>query len=153
MRFCDLPCPSWTVSDQAAFPPGKAGAVFFCVSDMSHSTPCLECGLCCTHFRISFYWAEGDDAPGGFVPAHLTEKLNAHLRCMQGSNSLPRRCVALLGEPGTRVQCSIYEHRPTPCREFPVYFEDGQPNPKCNELRASAGLPPLEPDWDLPTAA
>jgi uncharacterized protein len=115
------------------------------VVDMSEPNPCLECGICCTHFRISFYWAEADDAPGGFVPAAMTEKLNHHLRCMKGSNDVPRRCSALAGEPGARVSCTIYENRPTPCREFPVYLQDGSPNPKCDELRSTIGLPPLEP--------
>jgi uncharacterized protein len=122
------------------------------VLDMTEPNPCLECGICCTHFRISFYWAEADDAPGGFVPAHMTEKLNHHLRCMKGSNQMPRRCSALEGVIGETVSCSIYENRPTPCREFPVFFADGTPNPKCDELRALIGLPAIEP-WVLPTAA
>ena len=119
---------------------------------MSDYNPCMACGICCTYFRISFYWAEGDDAPGGFVPADMTEKLNDHMRCMKGSNSVPRRCGALAGEVGSSVMCTIYENRPTPCREFPVYFDDGTPNPKCDELRATIGLPPL-PWFDLPHAA
>lgn len=119
---------------------------------MSEPNPCLDCGICCTHFRISFYWTEADDAPGGFVPVGMTEKLNHHLRCMQGSNSVPRRCVALAGELGRGVVCTIYEQRPTPCREFPVYLEDGTGNPKCDELRATIGLPPLDP-LPLPHAA
>jgi hypothetical protein len=122
------------------------------VLDMSEANPCMTCGICCTHFRISFYWAEGDDAPGGFVPVDMTEKLNAHLRCMKGSNSVPRRCVALAGEVGRQVLCTVYENRPSPCREFPVYFDDGTPNPRCDELRATIGLPPL-PVLDLPQAA
>lgn len=32
---------------------------------MDAYNPCLDCGICCTHFRISFYWAEADDTPGG----------------------------------------------------------------------------------------
>ena len=82
----------------------------------------------------------------------MTEKLNHNLRCMKGSNQVPRRCSGLTGEVGREVSCSIYENRPTPCREFPVYFEDGTPNPKCDELRATIGLPPL-PQSPLPRAA
>jgi len=119
---------------------------------MSAFSPCLDCGICCTHFRISFYWAEADDAPGGTVPVEMTEKLNHHMRCMKGSNSLPRRCTALAGTVGGSVSCTIYERRPTPCREFAVYLEDGSPNPRCNELRAGIGLPPLPPSM-LPMAA
>jgi Fe-S-cluster containining protein len=119
---------------------------------MDAFNPCLECGICCTHFRISFYWGETDAAPGGFVPAEMTERLNHHLSCMKGSNQQPRRCSALSGTVGERVECAIYDRRPTPCREFPVYFDDGTPNPKCDELRATIGLPPL-PRVDWPRAA
>lgn len=110
---------------------------------MESFNPCLDCGICCTHFRISFYWGESDEAPDGFVPAALTEKLTPFRSCMKGSNDVPRRCIALQGVVGEQVACSIYEHRPTPCREFPVYFDNGRPNPKCDELRAGIGLPPL----------
>lgn len=119
---------------------------------MSSPNPCLSCGVCCTHFRVSFYWTEADDAPGGFVPAALTEKLGHHLRCMKGSNNVPRRCIALEGDVGKSVACRIYELRPSPCREFPLYLEDGTLNPRCNELRAGAGLLPLTPQ-PLPEAA
>jgi Fe-S-cluster containining protein len=125
--------------------------------NMEGFNPCISCGICCTHFRISFYWAEADDAPGGFVPAHMTEKLNHTMRCMKGSNELPRRCAALAGTVGEQVACTIYANRPTPCREFPVYFDDGTPNPRCDELRATIGLPPLPhsplPQAPLPRAA
>jgi Fe-S-cluster containining protein len=114
--------------------------------------PCLECGICCIRFRISFYWGETDAAPGGFVPAEMTEKLSQHLSCMKGSNRQPRRCAALSGKVGERVACTIYDRRPTPCREFPAYFDDGTPNPKCDELRATIGLPPL-PRAHWPRAA
>lgn len=111
---------------------------------MSEPNPCLDCGACCAHFRVSFYWAEGDDAPGGWVPVALTEALNLHLRCMKDTAVEPRRCVALAGEVGRQVSCSIYVNRSSPCREFPAFIEDGTPNPKCNELRARIGLAPLD---------
>lgn len=107
---------------------------------MSDANPCLDCGACCAHFRVSFYWGEGDDAPGGCVPVGFTEPLNLHLRYMKGTGVAPRRCVALVGEPGRQVACSIYASRPTPCRDFPAFLADGLPNPKCNALRAALGL-------------
>ncbi|VEA73945.1 Flagellin N-methylase [Serratia rubidaea] len=79
--------------------------------------PCVSCGACCAYFRVSFYWAEGDDG-GGVVPSALTEPLTPFLRCMQGTNSKSPRCTALDGEIGRAVSCSIYLNRPTPCREF-----------------------------------
>lgn len=78
---------------------------------------CQRCGACCAQYRVSFYWAEGDDAPGGHVPVALTQPLNAHLRCMAGTSSRAPRCIALQGEIGANVGCAIYDRRPTPCRE------------------------------------
>ncbi|MDQ8024230.1 MAG: YkgJ family cysteine cluster protein [Moraxellaceae bacterium] len=104
--------------------------------------PCISCGACCARFRVSFYWGEADDAPGGIVPAALTEQLTPLRRAMRGTNP-PQRCVALQGELGQCVGCSIYEQRPTPCREFEMWEPDGSVNPRCNEARAGIGLPPL----------
>lgn len=112
---------------------------------MSAFNPCLDCGVCCAHFRVSFYWAEGDDTPDGHVPVAMTEHLNLHLRCMKGTNDRPPRCSALMGDIGHGVRCTIYPVRPSPCREFPVYLPDGAPNEACQRLRASIGLAPLEP--------
>jgi len=78
---------------------------------------CQRCGACCASFRVSFYWAEADDAPGGTVPAALTRPVNAHLRCMQGTEAHPVRCVALVGAVGQAVGCSIYAQRSSTCRE------------------------------------
>lgn len=52
---------------------------------MSEINPCMTCGACCAYFRVSFYWAEADDA-GGTVPSALTEPLTPFLRCMSGTN-------------------------------------------------------------------
>jgi Fe-S-cluster containining protein len=68
---------------------------------------------------------------------------------MKGTEQGGQRCVALrgeLGQPG--VHCAIYEHRPSPCREFPTWMEDGAPNPDCQRLRLAIGLPPLSPRTD-----
>ncbi len=108
------------------------------------SNPCLGCGVCCTHFRISFYFGELDTKPMGFVPNEKTSKINDFFACMKGTET-GGRCVALLGTPGENISCAIYSNRPTPCREFPVFMEDGNPNPKCNELRSKAGIPLIKP--------
>lgn len=104
--------------------------------------PCMTCGACCAHFRVSFYWAEADDG-GGAVPASLTEPLNLFLRAMRGTNSLAPRCIALQGEIGGCVSCGIYAERPSPCREFNMSGEDGIANDACDRARARYGLPPL----------
>ncbi len=103
--------------------------------------PCVSCGACCAHFRVSFYWTESDDVPGGIVPSALTERVNLHMRCMSGTQGHPPRCVALSGEVGVKVACTIYENRPSPCREFDIYEPDGTLNPRCLKLREALKLP------------
>ena len=56
--------------------------------------PCLRCGACCAHFRVSFYWAEADPSRGGTVPADLAEDLTPVLSCMKGTNQARPRCAA-----------------------------------------------------------
>jgi len=107
-----------------------------------NNNPCMTCGACCAHFRVSFYWAEADDACGE-VPADLTEPLNLMLRTMRGTNAREPRCVALQGEPGGCVSCGIYAQRPSPCREFAMSGENGIYNEACDRARARYGLPPL----------
>ncbi|VEA99994.1 putative ferredoxin [Klebsiella pneumoniae] len=93
-------------------------------------------------FGVSFYWAEADDA-GGLVPSALTEPLTPFLRCMSGTNQRQSRCAALSGDIGDAVHCTIYENRPSPCREFAMSGENGEENDACNRARARYGLPPL----------
>lgn len=108
--------------------------------------PCFSCGACCAHYRVSFYWAEADDA-GGTVPHHLTERLDMYRLIMAGTAHKPVRCVALLGKVGEATQCTIYENRSSTCAEFPPSWENGEANPRCDSARAAWGLPPLSPDW------
>ena len=108
------------------------------------SNPCSSCGVCCSHFRISFYCGEAQSL-GGFVPDELTSMVTPVMACMKGTEAGRGRCVALrgnIGEPG--IQCAIYKDRPTPCRQYPVWNDDGSPNADCQRLRAAAGLPPLQ---------
>ncbi|ECP4894548.1 YkgJ family cysteine cluster protein, partial [Salmonella enterica subsp. enterica serovar Enteritidis] len=98
---------------------------------MSVLNPCMTCGACCAYFRVSFYWAEGDDASGR-VPASLTEPVTPFLRCMAGTNQKQPHCKALIGTPGENVSCAIYENRPSTCREFSISGEGGEVNEACN---------------------
>ncbi len=95
---------------------------------------CQHCGACCAVFRVSFYWAEADDAPGGIVPVALTRQVSPQLRCMAGTEAAPVRCVALQGEVGRSVACGIYEQRSSTCRS--VQPGDNQ----CVKARAAQGL-------------
>ncbi|MEC5386229.1 YkgJ family cysteine cluster protein [Uliginosibacterium sp. H3] len=119
------------------------------VEDGRNDNSCLNCGACCTDYRVSFYWGEADDAPGGYVPADLTVQVTPVLRAMRGTHPQALGCVALKGKPGECVACGIYLNRPTPCREFDTHEADGTVNPRCNAGRARLGLAPLQ---DKPTA-
>lgn len=109
------------------------------------SNPCLACGACCSHFRISFYFGELDSHPDGFVPDDLASQLTPFRACMKGTESGGGRCAALSGEVGVRIACTIYPNRPTPCRQYAVWDNDGNPNPDCQRLRHAAGIALLAP--------
>ncbi|MBK4713930.1 MULTISPECIES: YkgJ family cysteine cluster protein [Tenebrionibacter/Tenebrionicola group] len=109
---------------------------------MCVNNPCLTCGACCAFFRVSFYWAEVDDA-SGTVPARLTEPATPHLCCMRGTNQKSPRCIALRGTPGKAVSCAIYANRPGTCREFEPFNAQGLPDEACCRARAHYGLAPL----------
>lgn len=92
---------------------------------------CLNCGACCAHFRVSFYWAEADINQ---IPDHYVQALTPSLACMRGTHQTMPRCSALEGEVGQAVKCKIYHHRPSPCHEVQVGDE------KCMRARARYGL-------------
>jgi hypothetical protein len=108
---------------------------------MSH--PCLSCGACCAHFRVSLHWSEADPALGGVVPAELTEPCGPHLLSMRGTWAKQPHCIALAGTVGQAAHCTIYAQRPTVCRELRMSWEDGTPSAQCDRARAAYGLAPL----------
>jgi len=112
----------------------------------SPDNPCTACGACCAKPRVSFYCGELTGGSGGIVPADMASKVNEVIACMKGTESGNGRCIALVGELGkTGISCSIYANRPSTCREFANWLEDGSPNPDCQRLRAQIGLKPLNP--------
>ena len=120
--------------------------------------PCLNCGACCAYYRASFYWTEADDVTPNGVPIMFTGQLNPYLRVMCGTNQKNPRCIALQGEIGQQVYCSIYQQRASICREYLPSWLDGQANERCDQARTHWGLPPLTPeDWlntsDFPRVA
>ena len=108
--------------------------------------PCLQCGACCAFYRASFYWGETDEGTLGGVPTDLTVKINDRFVAMQGTQHHPPRCIALMGEIGVYVHCSIYERRASVCRSFVPSWEDNTHTPRCDEARRTWSLPPLTPD-------
>ena len=104
---------------------------------------CLSCGACCAAFRVDFHCSDlaSADAPG--VPVELTVPLTATLVRMRGTDEAPPRCVALAGEVGKSVACTIYECRPGPCRDFAPYAHLGIGDDACDRARRRHGLSPL----------
>ena len=92
------------------------------------SDPCKNCGICCQHFRISFYQGELKSM-GGWVPDELTVQLTGTFAAMKETEKGFRPCAAL-----KEGRCSIYAQRPMPCRDFPAVI-DGKPNPECLRLK------------------
>jgi Fe-S-cluster containining protein len=112
---------------------------------MSASFDCQQCGACCATYRVSFYWAEADDAPGGTVPVALTQPISPHMRCMQGTYAKQPRCVALQGEIGQHVACGIYEQRSSTCHALQA--GDAQ----CLKARLAHGIDPPPSGEALPS--
>jgi len=101
---------------------------------------CQSCGACCACFRVDFHPVElagGAFAWGEGVPLAMTVPVTANIVRMAGTDAAAPRCVALAGEIGQAVECTIYAARPSPCREFDT--EHGA----CNRARQRCGLPPL----------
>lgn len=107
--------------------------------ETSDLNPCLVCGACCDYFRISFYAGE---VLGNYPPISLTEQLGPHYACMQGTRE-GGRCIALEGTVGQHITCSCYKDRPSVCREYEVWDDLGNVNPRCNKARAKHNLPNL----------
>ena len=104
---------------------------------------CLSCGACCAAFRVDFHCSDlaSADVPG--VPVELTVPLTATLVRMRGTDEAPPRCVALAGEIGREVGCTIYPQRPSPCHELQPGEE------RCLRARAAHGLPALSGKMSL----
>lgn len=105
------------------------------------SNPCVSCGACCGAFRVDFHPVElagGAYAWGEGVPREMTVPVTAQLVRMAGTDASPPRCIALSGDIGVAVACSIYEGRPSPCREFDIEHD------ACARARKRHGLAPLE---------
>ena len=109
---------------------------------MSRDLNCVECGACC----VSPFAGEGyiqlsvEEAPllrrlrlpviemtpdSGERLLFLGTRINGQGR---------RVCRALEGKVGRRVECNIYEGRPTLCRQF----EAG--SPECLQARRAVGI-------------
>ncbi len=105
--------------------------------------PCTRCGACCAAFRVDFHRSELASATPGGVPDAFTVPVTASLVRMRGTDAAPARCVALAGEIGRSVRCTIYAGRPSPCQEFAPYAPLGIGDDACARARIRHGLAPL----------
>lgn len=101
---------------------------------------CHNCGACCAFFVVAFPSAEIDSEIGGIVPAAMTLPFDNHRSYMKGTNSKGHRCEALQGVVGHHVSCTIYENRPSSCRNFYVSWELDKGNELCDKARQAYGL-------------
>jgi len=112
--------------------------------------PCVKCGACCATFRVAFYWREAESQQhDNAVPQGYWNELTPTQRCMTGTDSKHHpKCKALNGKIGEKAICTIYENRPTPCRQFQASYENGVQNERCDSARAKHGLKALtKQDW------
>lgn len=101
---------------------------------MSDSNPCLSCGTCCAHFRVSFSGVSANRPPV-LMPDDRVLLITPHRVAMRGTESKPARCNALLGEVGQGVRCTLYEQRSSTCREFEASWVNGEHKLHCDAAR------------------
>lgn len=104
---------------------------------------CTRCGACCAAFRVDFHRSELASVSEGGVPDAMTVPVIGELVRMRGTDDASPRCVALAGEIGSGVRCTIYAGRPSPCRDFAPYAALGIGEDACDRARRRHGLPPL----------
>jgi Fe-S-cluster containining protein len=113
-------------------------------SDTSVLSVCERCGACCAAYRVDFHPAElAKTVQSTGVPEEMAIVLTPKLMRMKGTDEASPRCVALTGEIGQRVGCTIYADRPSPCHEFNPWAALGIVDDACNRARQRHGLPPI----------
>ena len=111
---------------------------------MPEINPCVSCGACCALFKVVFDQNETDAYRGDGVPVQYTVRVDSTLCAMRGTETRNKRCAALEGQVTYRVRCTIYNQRPSCCRDFRASWEKDIVNPICNRARAVYGLPPFD---------
>lgn len=87
---------------------------------------CRTCGACCDYAN---QWVEIDPEYDIGVPDELITEDAEFMEAVEN------RCVALQGEVGKCVKCSIYQRRPRACQTFPEGTKE------CEQCRRWHGLP------------
>ena len=94
--------------------------------------------------RVDFHIADLETSPGGCVPVALTVPVTGTLVRMRGTDDGPPRCIALEGEVGRAVRCTIYDRRPGPCRDFAPFAALSIGDEGCARARRRHGMAPLD---------
>lgn len=102
--------------------------------------PCTRCGACCAAFRVDFDRSELASATPRGVPDAFAVPVTGTTMRMRGTDEARTRCCALEGEIGMEVRCTIYDRRPSPCREFAPYAPLGIGDDACARARRRHGL-------------
>lgn len=97
--------------------------------------PCMDCGACCSYFRVDF---KRENNPQ--VPAAVIFLKKNGIASMKGAEIFKGRCESLEGKIGEKCSCKIYANRPDVCNLFPVWLPNGLQNPKCIAARKHFGL-------------
>lgn len=84
------------------------------------------------------------------MPDELVASISPSRVAMLGTDCKPTRCIGLVGDVGSTVQCNLYEQRSSTCREFDASWANGEANVDCDAARAAFGLPALQPGFDTP---
>src|SRR3546814_14024737 len=83
------------IKAQALAPDSISSSHSVVANDTTAYNPCLSCGACCAHFRVSFYCGEIAGESGGTVPPELVTQVGPLRACMQGTESGGKPCPAL----------------------------------------------------------
>lgn len=116
------------------------------MSDFENLHPCQKCGACCAIFRVGFLRSE---ISVWQVPTTAIAETGGDIVNLKGTDKTHRpACTSLKGKVGQKVECSIYQNRPSPCRNFKASYEDGYHQERCDSARRAHGLKPLTKiDW------
>lgn len=106
-------------------------------------SPCETCGACCAFFRVVFPTIEIDGGKTLAVPMGVSSIFDVSQSVMNGTEKKSPRCMALKGTVGSGVTCTIYENRPSTCRNFKKSWENNTGNFLCDRARSVFGLQPF----------
>lgn len=106
--------------------------------DPSTYPECLDCGACCSYFKVYF---KAKDNPEYLKLKDKINIINEDKIFMKGTEKFnSSKCIALEGEVGKCVSCSVYDDRPDVCRKFERILPNGKLNPRCIQARKAKGL-------------